>query len=55
LGVQAFYDEDGRFNPAIRVRLALIEAFADNLERLSLAADELADELETTLYLEADH
>jgi hypothetical protein len=55
LGVQTFYDEDGRFNPAIRVRLALIEEFADDLERLSLTAGELADELETTLELEADH
>ncbi len=53
-GVQAFYGEDGQFNLAIRARLALIEEFADDLERLSLTAGELADELETTLNLESD-
>jgi len=52
-GVQAFYGEDGKFNPAIRARLALIEEFADDLERLSVTAGELADELETTLNLES--
>lgn len=54
LGVQAFYGEDGQFNPAIRARFALIEDFADDLERLSLTAGELADELETKLNLESN-
>lgn len=48
-GPDAFYDEAGRFDPAVRVRMALIEEFTADLARLSRLAGELADELEATL------
>jgi hypothetical protein len=46
LGPDAFYDGSGRFDPAVRVRMALIEEYVDDLERFSLSAGELADEIE---------
>lgn len=46
VGTDAFYDASGRFDPAVRVRMALIEEFIADLGRLSLMAGELADELE---------
>jgi hypothetical protein len=52
-GVQAFYDEKGKFDPHIRARLDLIEEVADDLERLSVIAGELADELEAELNLQS--
>lgn len=48
VGVDQFYDESGRFDPAVRVRMGLIEEFVDDLERLSLMAGDLANELEGT-------
>lgn len=48
-GPDAFYDASGRFDPAVRVRMELVEEFAADLERLSLVAGELADELEAML------
>lgn len=48
-GPDAFYDASGRFDPAVRVRMALIEEFTADLARLSRMAGELADELEATL------
>lgn len=51
IGPGAFYDASGRFDPAIRVRIGLLEEFAAELRQLSTAAGELADELETTMEL----
>lgn len=48
-GPDAFYDASGRFDPAVRVRMALIEEYTADLERLSRMAGELADELEAML------
>ena len=48
-GPDAFYDASGRFDPAVRVHMALIEEFTADLARLSRMAGELADELEATL------
>jgi hypothetical protein len=48
-GPDAFYDASGRFDPAVRVRMALIEEFTADLARLSRMAGDLADELEAML------
>ena len=45
-GVDAFYAEDGELLPLFRVHRALQLEFANDLERLSLAAGNLAAELE---------
>ena len=51
VGVEAFYP-DGAFDPAVRTRLALLEEFAADLQRLSVEAETLADELEVLLDLD---
>lgn len=49
IGPGAFYDATGRFDPAVRVRIDLLDEFADDLRRLSTMAGELADELEAAM------
>lgn len=49
IGTDAFYDAAGRFDPAVRVRMRLIEEYVDDMERLSRVAGELAAELEARL------
>ncbi len=48
-GPDAFYDASGRFDPAVRVRMALLEEYVADLARFSRMAGELADEVEATL------
>lgn len=49
LGPDAFYDATGRPHPEIRVLMALLEEFSEDLRRMSA----LAGELESTLITEA--
>ena len=51
IGPAAFYDDAGRFDPAVRARLDLLDEFAADLRRWSTMAGELADELEATMEL----
>lgn len=46
LGADAFYDESGRFDPAVRSRLRLFEHYVNDLERLTRSAGELAEVLQ---------
>lgn len=49
VGVAAFYDASGRFDPAVRSRMRLIRMYVADLDRLSRMAGDLADELEARL------
>ncbi|MGD8495757.1 MAG: hypothetical protein PVF05_06160 [Gemmatimonadales bacterium] len=48
-GVDAFYDAEGRFDPAVRSRMRLVREYVADLDRLSRLAGDLADELEARL------
>jgi len=49
LGPDAFYDERGRLDPAVRSRMRLVRVYATDLDRLSHMAGDLADELQARL------
>jgi len=49
LGADAFYDERGNFDPAVRSRMRLVWEYAADLDRLSREAGVLGDELEARL------